>query len=130
MNIANLKKQIQLHLQKVCNLHFFHFAIFSNSNQLISKLNEGLKGFYFQLKIIAMTKICITFLQVTPDITSYHALSLLITTYHTLSPRLEANPFSFGYFKISSLALNFLSHLITSSHSLSHLITLYPLGWK
>ena len=77
-----------------------------------------------------MTKICITFLQVTPDITSYHALSLLITTYHTLSPRLEVKSFSFGYFKISSLALNFSSHLIMPCDSLSHLITPYPLGWK
>ena len=27
----------------------FHFAIFSNSNQLISKLNEDPKGFYLQI---------------------------------------------------------------------------------
>ena len=59
----------------------FHFAIFSNSNQLISKLNECPKIF-----------VC--------------------------------------NFQISSQAPDFLSHLITPSHSLSHLITRYPLGWK
>ena len=59
----------------------FHFAIFSNSNQLISKLNECPKIF-----------VC--------------------------------------NFQISSQAPDFLSHLITPCHSLSHLITPYPLGWK
>ena len=59
----------------------FHFAIFSNSNQLISKLNECPKIF-----------VC--------------------------------------NFQISSQAPDFLSHLITPSHSFSHLLTPYPLGWK
>ena len=63
-------------------------------------------------------------------ITSDHALSILITPYHTLSPRLEAKLFSFGNFKISSQSPNFLSHLITPCHILSHLITAYPLGLK
>ena len=58
----------------------FRFAIFSDSKQLISKLNEGPKVFVCNFKIIAMTKICITF---------YQVLSLLITPYRTLSPRLE-----------------------------------------
>ena len=31
-------------------------------------------------------------------ITSYHALPLLITPYHSLSPRLEEKPFAFGNF--------------------------------
>ena len=57
----------------------FHIAIFSNSNQLISKLNECPKIF-----------VC--------------------------------------NFKISSQAPDFLSHLITPCHSLSHFITPYPLG--
>ena len=63
-------------------------------------------------------------------ITYYHALSLLIIPYHTLSPRSEAKLFSFGNCKISSQAPIFLSHLITPCHTLSHLITPYPLGWK
>ena len=60
--------------------------------------------------------------------TSYHALSLLITGYHTLSPRLKTNSFSIGNFKISSQFPNFWSSLITPCHSLSHLITPYPQG--
>ena len=78
-----------------------HFAIFSNSNQLISKLSECPNS----------------------------ALSLLITPYHTLSPRLERKSFSIGNFQISSQAPDFLSHLIMPCHSLLHLITPYPLGW-
>ena len=57
-------------------------------------------------------------------------MSLLIAPYHTLSPILERKPFSSGNFKISSQASDFLSNLITLCHSLSHLITPYPLGWK
>ena len=86
--------------------------------------------FLCNFQIIAMTKICMTFYRVTSDITSSHAMPLLITPYHTLSPRLETKPFSFGNFKISSQAPIFLSHLITPCHSLSHLIKPYPLGWK
>ena len=59
----------------------FHFAIFSNSSQLISKLNESPAIF-----------VC--------------------------------------NFQISSQASDFLSHLITPCHPLSHLVTPYPLGWK
>ena len=58
----------------------------------------------------------------------YHILSRLATLYHTLSPGLERKLFSFVNFKISSQPPNFLSHLITPCHSLSHLITAYPLG--
>ena len=61
---------------------------------------------------------------------SYHILSCLITPYHSLSPRLEAKPFSFDNFKISSQGPIFLTHLITPCHILSHVITPYPLGWK
>ena len=61
---------------------------------------------------------------------SYHALPLLITTYHILSLRLEAKLFSFGNCKISSQSPNYLSHLITPCHSLSHIITSYPPAWK
>ena len=57
--------------------------------------------------------------------TSYHALSLLITPYHILSPGLDRKSFSIGNFKISSQAPEFLSHLITPCHSLSLLITPY-----
>ena len=46
MNITNIKNQIQPHLQKVCN---FNFAIFLDSNQLISKLNVYPKVFCLQL---------------------------------------------------------------------------------
>ena len=64
---------------------------------------------------------------------SYHILSHFVTPYLTLSPRLETKLFSFGNFKISSQAHNFL-HLITPCHSLSHLITPYhtlsSLSWK
>ena len=49
-------------------------------------------------------------------------MSLLITTYHTLSPRLEEKLFSFGNFKISFQAQIF---FITSYHALSHLKTPY-----
>ena len=59
----------------------------------------------------------------------YHILSRLANPFHTLSPRLVAKLFSFGNC-ISSQAPIFLSHIITSCHSLSHLITAYPLGWK
>ena len=94
----------------------FHFAIFFDSNQLISDLKEGPKGFYLQLSI-AMNKICITFYHAW-----YHIFSHLFTPCHTLSPRLETKPFSFGNFKTSSQAPNFLSHLI---NALSLLITPY-----
>ena len=47
-----------------------------------------------------------------------------------LSPRLERKVFYVGKFKISSQAPDILSHLITFSHSLTHLITPYLLGWK
>ena len=63
-------------------------------------------------------------------ITSYHALLLLITPYQTSSFRLRAKLFSFGNFKISSQAPILLSNLITPCHTLSHLITSYPLGLK
>ena len=78
--------------------------------------------FICNFQIIAMTKICITFYQVTLVITSDHALPLFITPYHTISPRLETKPFSFGNFKTSSRVPNFLSQLTTPCHSLSHLI--------
>ena len=48
-----------------------------------------------------------------------HILSRLVIPYHTLSPRLEAKPFSFGNFLISSQAPTLLSHLITPYHTLS-----------
>ena len=60
----------------------------------------------------------------------YHILSRLVTSYHTLSPRLETKPFSFSNFKISTQATDSLSHLVTPCHSLSHSITPYLLGWK
>ena len=59
----------------------------------------------------------------------YHILSRLVTPYHTLSPRLERKPFYDGNFKINFQTSD-LSYLITSCHSLSHLITPYTLGWK
>ena len=63
-------------------------------------------------------------------ITYYHAMSLLVIPYHTLSPRSETKVFSFSNCKISSQAPTFLSHFITPCHTLSHLITPYPLGQK
>ena len=63
-------------------------------------------------------------------ITYYHAMSLLVIPYHTLSPRSETKLFSFSNCKISSQAPTFLSHFITPCHTLSHLIIPYPLGWK
>ena len=59
--------------------------------------------------------------------TSYHALSLLITPCRNLSPRLEAKPFDVGNFKISSQAPIFyhiLSRLVIPYHTLSPLIPL------
>ena len=130
----------------------FHFTIFSDSNQLISKLNEGPKVFVRNSKVIAMTKICITFYQVLSlFITSYHTifpwqernhlmlatlklvpslqifyyiLSCLVTLYHTLSHLIlyaGKKTIDVGNFKISFQAPDFLSHLITSCHTLSHL---------
>ena len=98
--------------------------MFSNSNQLISKLNECPKIFVCNFKISSQAPGFLSRL-----ITPCHSWSLLITPYHTLSPGLERKPFSFGNFKISSQTPDFLSHLITLCHSLSHLITPYPLGW-
>ena len=78
--------------------------------------------FVRNFKIIAMTKVFITF---------YQVLSLLIITpYHILFPRLERKPFYVSYFKISSQAPDFLSHLITPCNSLSQYIKPYPLDWK
>ena len=54
---------------------------------------------------------------------SFHILSRIATPYHTLSPRLETKPISFGNFEIISQTRNFLSHLIMPCHSLSHLIS-------
>ena len=98
-----------------------HFAIFSDFNQLILKLNEGPKIFVSNFKLVPK-------LQISYHI--YQALSLLITCCFTLCRRLERKPFSLGNFKISSHAPDFLSHLLMPYHSLSHLITPYPLGWK
>ena len=56
-------------------------------------------------------------------ITSDHALSLVITHYHTLlSPRLERNLFHLANLKLVSRLQFFLSHLINHFHSFSHLI--------
>ena len=60
----------------------------------------------------------------------YHILSCLVTPRHILSPGLLRKPFYIGNFKISSQALDFLSHLITSCQLLSHLIPPYHLVWK
>ena len=104
MNLNNENQGIRL-----------HSAIFSDSNQLISKLNEGPKVFCSQQ--------CITL---------YHALSLLITLYHILLLMLKKKKkqFFISNFKISSQAADFLSHFITPCHSLAHLIAPYPLDWK
>ena len=63
-------------------------------------------------------------------ITSYYALSLLFTPYHTLSHILQRKPFYVGNFKISFQAADFLLHLIVPFHALSEIITPYPLVWK
>ena len=52
----------------------FHFAIFSDSNRLISKLNEGPKGFCLQLPNYCHGQNLYHILSGMPDITSYHAL--------------------------------------------------------
>ena len=58
-------------------------------------------------------------------------MSILITSYHTLSARLDTKTFSFSNFKINSQVSIFLSHLITTPcHSLSLFLTPYPLSWK
>ena len=105
------------------------------------------KFFVRNFKIIAMTKMCITFYQVMSLLITpysldwkenhfmlatlklvrrlqffYHVLSGLVTPYHTLSPWLERKPFYVGNFKISSQPPDFL-YLITPCHSL--LITPY-----
>ena len=90
-------------------------------SHLISPYPLGLKQNYFHLATLKL---------VPSSLFSYHILSHLITPYHTLCTRLEAKPSSFGNFKISSQVPIFLSHLIMRCHSLSHLITAYPLGWK
>ena len=55
----------------------FHLGIFLDSNQLISKLNEYPEGFYLQLSNYCHD-------QNLYHIFSGHALSLLISLYHTL----------------------------------------------
>ena len=106
----------------------FHFAIFSNSNQLISKLIECPKILFGTFKLVP--RLLIFYRILSCLVTPYHTLSLLVTPYHTISPRLGRKPFSIGNIQISSLAPDFLSHLITPCHSLSYLITPYPLGLK
>ena len=113
----------------------FHFVVFLDSTQLISKLKEGPKGFYLQLSSYCQ------------DLNLYHTLSRLISYFLTpchplshltpyvgnktnLSPRLEAKPTLLGNFQINSQDPIFLSYLITPSHSLSHFVKLYPLAWK
>ena len=58
-------------------------------------------------------------------ITSYHAFLLLITPYHTLSPRLERNHFQLATLKLAPsplISYHILSRLLTPYHTLSHLI--------
>ena len=94
-----------------------HFATFSNSNPLISKLNECPKIFVCNFKISSQA----------PDILSRlirpcHSLSHLITPY--LLGWTE-NHFHLATFKLVSRLLSFyhiLSHLVTPYHTLSHLI--------
>ena len=81
-----------------------------------------LNVFVCNFQIITMTKICITFYQVTPDITSYHTVSLLITSCHTLSPRLETKHFHLATLKLVRRPLIFyhiISRLVTTYHTLS-----------
>ena len=98
----------------------FHFAIFSNSNQLISKLNECPKIFVCNFKISSQAPDFLSRL-----ITPCHSLSHLITPY----PLGWKKKISIGNIQISFQAPDFLSHLITPCHSLSHLIIPYPPGW-
>ena len=97
---------------------YLYFTIFSDSNQLISKVNEGPKFFVRNFKIIAITKVCITF---------YHALSLLITPNHNLLfIMLKRKPFSLATLKLGPRFQFF----ITSYHALTLLTTPYSLDWK
>ena len=101
---------------------FYTFYTFPDSNQLISKLNEGPKCIYLQLSNYCHYQ---NLYHILSGHAWYHILSCLVTPYHTLSHlilRLETKPFSYANFKISSQAPKVLSHLIMPCHSLSHLI--------
>ena len=80
-----------------------------------------LKVFICNFQIIATTKICITFYQVTPCITPYHALSLVITPYRL---GWKQNHFHLATLKLVSRPQSFyhilcLVTLITPYHTLS-----------
>ena len=95
----------------------FYFAIFSNSNQLISKLNECPKIFVRNFQISSQA----------PDFLSHlimpcHSLSHLIRPYPL---GWKENHFQLATFKLVPRLLIFyhiLSHLVTPYHTLSQLI--------
>ena len=92
----------------------FHFAIFWNSNQLISKLNESPKIFVCNFQISSQA----------PDFLSHliNALPLLITPYPL---GWTENHFHLATLKLVPRLLIFyhiLSRLVTPYHTLSHLI--------
>ena len=99
-------------------------------SHLITPYPVGWKQNHFHL---------VTLKLVPRSLISYHNLPCLVTPYHTLLHLITPYPlgwkqnhfhFTFGNFKFSSQAPNFLSQLITPCHCLSHFITPYPQGWK
>ena len=95
----------------------FHFAIFSNPNQLISKLNQCPKIFVCNFQISSQVPDFLSHL-----ITPCHSLSRLITPYPLGSTE---NHFHLAIFKlVPSLQIfyHILSRLFTPYHTLSRLI--------
>ena len=95
----------------------FHFAIFSNSNQLILKLNKGPKMFVCNFKISSQDQHFLLRL-----ITPCHSLSHLVTPY---PPGWTENHFHLATFKLVS-RIKIFYHILSR---LALLITPYPPGW-
>ena len=117
MNIANLKNQIQHHLQKA-HLFTLQFFLFQSVNFIFKGRSQ--RFLFATFKLLPWPKFVSHF--ITPDVTSSHTLSLLITLYSLgwkqnrlmlatlkLVPRLQ-----FFYY--------ILLPLVTPYHTLSHLI--------
>ena len=105
----------------------FHFAIFSNTNQLISKLNKVPKVFCLQLQTYCNNQ-CF-----------HHILSRLLTPYNYLShlfPRLEGKPFYVNNLTLVPRLQSFYQifpSLVTPYHTLSLLTIRFetkPFYWQ
>ena len=100
---------------------YFHFAVFLDPNKLISNLKEGPKGFCLQLSIYCHDQNFLSHFT-TPDTTSSHNLSFLITPFPL---RWKQNHLMLATLKLVASPLtsyHILSCLVTPYHTLSQLI--------